>query len=127
MSRKESLYELLRRQREETERDMARMQQEQWRREREKKEADEAKAERKHQELIEAMKNNQGININSGGDTNISGNVAGGNISTPLHPAAPEKPRFIKGVGKWIIGIFATIIGGLIVAYLKGCFPAFLK
>lgn len=120
----ENPYEKLKRQREESEKEVARIQEELWRMEREKKERVEATAERRHRELIESMKKNGGVNISSGGDTNISGsNLAGGNIEKSDHPA----PHRGKVVVKWVFGIVATIIGGLIVAYFKGCFPTFLK
>lgn len=121
----EGPYDKFKRQQEESEKEMTRIREATWKMERDRQEKIEETAERRHRELVESMKKNNGIHINSGGDTNISdSNFAGGDMSTPSNPPAPHREKVIV---KWVFGILATIIGGLIVAYMKGCFPNFLK
>ena len=81
-------------------------------------------AERRHLELIEVTNGSSGVHITSGGDTNISGgSVAGRDVLAPSNPPSPHGYVVVK----WVAGIAATIVSGLIVGYLKGWFPTFLK
>jgi len=79
--------------------------------------------EERHRELVEATKSGSGVYISSGGDTSISGgSIAGRDVIAASNNPAPH-----RHVIKWVFGIVGTIIGGAILAYMKGCFPEFLK
>jgi hypothetical protein len=84
---------------------------------------------RRHKELIEATKASAktgDVNIAAGRDvTVVSSNLVAGDLSQKEPTQGGDKSKkIIQGIA---IGLLVGVVTGLIVAYMKGCFPSVLR